>query len=42
VLLLSRGPRSPVAKHGKEEAVDSAAPATAEVPATKASKKDAK
>ena len=31
-----------VAKHGKEEAVDSAAPATAEVPATKASKKDAK
>ena len=31
-----------VAKHGKEEAVDSAAPAAAEVPATKAAKKDAK
>ena len=31
-----------VAKHGKEEAVYSAAPATAEVPATKATKKDAK
>lgn len=31
-----------VAKHGKEEAVDAAAPATAEVPATKAAKKDAK
>ncbi len=31
-----------VAKHGKDEAVDSAAPAAAEVPATKAAKKDAK
>jgi len=31
-----------VAKHGKEEVVDAAAPATAEVPATKAAKKDAK
>ena len=29
-----------VAKHGKEEAVDSAAPTAAEVPATKATKKD--
>ncbi len=31
-----------VAKHGKDEVVDSAAPAAAEVPATKAAKKDAK
>lgn len=31
-----------VAKHGKDEAVDSAAPAAAEVPATKAAKKDTK
>lgn len=31
-----------VAKHGKEEAVDSAAPTAAEVPATKAAKKDDK
>ena len=29
-----------IAKHGKEEAVDAAAPETAEVPATKAAKKD--
>ena len=31
-----------VAKHGKEEAEAAGAPAAAEVPATKASKKDAK
>ena len=31
-----------IAKHGKEEVVDAAAPETAEVPATKAAKKDEK
>jgi len=31
-----------IAKHGKEEAVDAAAPETAEVPATKAAKKEEK